>query len=221
LAGSDVLLPAPRHARGAGRWSVSAWLLARRDRGGPTLAPGGMLGGSQAGARVGYRLGGGLSVGALFHAPLRRTGGAEIAAGLDWQPVAAIPIHVRAERRQALGRSGRSAFALSVHGGLSRRLPRRLRLDLYGQAGAVGARARDLFADGAARLSAPLGPVEISAGAWGAAQPGAARLDAGPGISYRLPVRGANVRIEAGWRFRLAGDAMPRSGPALTLGADF
>jgi hypothetical protein len=85
----------------------------------------------------------------------------------------------------------------------------------------VGARSRDLFADAAIRVSAPVGPVEIGAGAWGAAQPGATRLDAGPILAYRLPMRGVPVRIEAGWRFRLAGDAAPRSGPALTLGADF
>ena len=68
---------------------------------------------------------------------------------------------------------------------------------------------------------APVGAVELGVGAWGAAQPGAARLDAGPGLAYRLPLRGANVRIEADWRFRLAGDAAPGSGPALTLATDF
>jgi hypothetical protein len=213
-------LPAP-YAAGPSPWSASAWLLVRRDQSGKALARGGTLGGSQAGSRIDYRLGGGLSVGALFYAPLRTTQGAEVAVGLDWQPVAAMPVHLRAERRQALGHEGRSAFALSVHGGTSRTLPRRLRLDLYGQTGVVGVRARDVFVDGAVRLSAPVGPVEIGAGAWGAAQPGAARLDAGPGLSYRLPVRGINVRLEASWRFRLAGDAAPRSGPALTLGTDF
>lgn len=179
------------------------------------------MGGSQAGARISHRLAGGFSVSGRAYLPLRRAAGAEVAAGLDWQPVAALPVQLRAERRQAIGREGRSAFALSLAGGASQVLPRRLRLDAYGQAGVVGTHARDLFVDGAVRLSAPVGPVEIGAGAWGAAQPGAARVDAGPALSYRLPVRGANVRLEAGWRFRLAGDAAPRSGPALTLGADF
>ena len=214
-------LSTPRDAWASSPWSISAWLLVRRDQGGTALAQGGTLGGSQAGARIAYRLGGGLSVGARIYAPLRRARGAEIAADLDWRPVASIPVHVRAERRQAVGAEGRSAFALSAHGGISQALPHRLRLDLYGQAGVVGLRSRDLFADGAVRLSAPVGPVELGAGAWGAAQPGAARIDAGPGVSYRLPVRGLNVRVEASWRFRLVGDAAPRSGPALTLGADF
>jgi len=85
----------------------------------------------------------------------------------------------------------------------------------------VGLRSRDLFVDGAARLSRRIGAVEVGGGAWGAAQPGASRLDAGPSLSWRLPVRDANLRLQADWRFRIAGDAAPRSGPALTLAADF
>jgi hypothetical protein len=70
-------------------------------------------------------------------------------------------------------------------------------------------------------MSATVGPVGIGAGAWGGAQPGASRLDAGPTLSWRLPAARAHLRIEAGWRFRLAGEAAPGSGPALTLLADF
>jgi hypothetical protein len=214
--------PVPtRRAGSHGRWTASAWLLVRNDPGGPALAPGGTLGGSQTGARVSYRLGGGFALSARGYLPLRRTAGAEAAAGLEWRPVAAIPVSILAERRQALGREGRSAFALTLHGGGSVALPRRLRLDAYGQAGIVGTRERDLFADGAVRLSAPVGPLEVGASLRGAAQPGATRLDAGPGLAYRLPLRGANVRIEAEWRWRVAGAAAPGSGPALTLATDF
>jgi hypothetical protein len=214
--------PAAARAGGpAGRWSASGWMLVRHDPGGSALAPGGTLGGSQAGARISYRLGGGLALSARATLPLRRTNGAEAAAGLDWRPIAAIPFSILAERRQALGREGRSAFALTLYGGVNQALPRRLRLDAYAQAGMVGAKARDLFVDGAVRLSLPVGPVEVGLGARGAAQPGAARFDAGPGLSYRLPVRGATVRIEADWRFRVAGAAAPGSGPALTLATDF
>lgn len=207
--------------RPASRWSGAAWLLLRGDRGTDALAPGGTLGGSQAGARLLYRVGGGLALSARAYAPLRRTGGAEAAAGMDWRPSARIPVHVLVERRQDLGGEGRSAFALTLYGGLERRLPGGVRAKTYGQAGMVGLRSRDLFVDGAARLSLPVGPVEIGGGAWGAAQPGVARLDAGPTISYRLPVRGANLRLQVDWRFRIAGDAAPDSGPALTLAADF
>lgn len=214
-------LPLPPPASAAGRWSGSAWLLARRDSGGAALAPGGTLGGSQAGARILYRVGGGLALSGRAYAPLHRPQGAELAAGLDWRPAKAIPLNILAERRQALGREGRSAFSIIFYGGASRALAGGLRLDAYAQAGIVGLKARDAFFDGAVRLSAPIGPVEIGGGAWGAAQPGAARLDAGPSLSYRLPVAGAHLRLQADWRLRVAGDAAPGSGPALTLAADF
>jgi len=205
----------------AGRWSGSAWLLLRDDPGGASLAPGGTLGGSQIGARLSYRIGGGLALSGRFYLPVRRTGEAEVAAGLDWRPSARLPVHLLAERRQDAGGAGRSAFALTLYGGASGRLPGGLRAEGYGQAGAVGIRSRDLFADGSVRVGLPVGPIEIGGGAWGAAQPGAARLDAGPIVSYRLPVRRANLRLQADWRFRIAGDAAPGSGPALTLAADF
>lgn len=208
-----------------GRWSASAWLFVRRDEGGTALAPGGMLGGGQSGARLLYRLNRDsrqrLALSGRLYAPLRRRAGAEAALGLDWHPIARLPVNILAERRQALGEEGRSAFALTIYGGGGRRLPGGLRLDGYAQTGMVGLRSRDLFVDGAVRLSAPVGPVELGAGAWGAAQPGVSRLDAGPQISVRLPVEPTNLRLSAEWRFRLAGDAAPASGPALTLAADF
>ncbi len=218
---SAPALSAPPPGPAASRWSASVWLLARDDANGAVLAPGGTLGGSQAGARLTYALGGGLALSGRAYLPLRRASGAELAAGVDWRPLPALPISLLAERRQRLGREGRNAFALTLYGGASRNLTPRLRLDAYGQAGVVGLRSRDLFADGALRLSRRLGPVELGAGAWGAAQPGAARLDAGPSLAWRLPVRDASLRLQADWRFRLAGDAAPRSGPALTLATDF
>jgi hypothetical protein len=209
----------------AARWTASAWLLARRETASSILAPGGTLGGSQAGGRITYRLSGEegplIRLSGRAYVPLRRTSGAEIAIGLDWQPVARLPLYLLAERRQALGDDGRSAFSLTLYGGRSAQLPLGVRLDSYAQAGIVGIKSRDLFVDGAVQLRRPVGPIEIGAGAWGAAQPGAARLDIGPQISVRLPIERANLRISADWRFRVAGDAAPGSGPALTLGADF
>jgi hypothetical protein len=214
-------LPGVPFRRRGERWSGSAWVLLRDDRARPTLAPGGTLSGSQAGARLLYAIGDGLALSARVYLPLRQARGAEAAAGLDWQPSARIPIRILAERRLDLGGEGRSAFAFAIYGGFDRLLPRGLRIDAYGQAGIVGTSARDLFADGAARVSAPVGEIEAGLGLWGGAQPGAARLDAGPSLSWRLPIRPANLRLQADWRFRLAGDAAPGSGPALTLAADF
>lgn len=190
------------------------------------MAPGGTLGGSQAGLRATYRLNADasrpLALSVRAYVPLARPIGSEAAVGLDWRPLADIPVHVLAERRAAIGREGRSDFALTVYGGVDRRLARgRLHFHAYGQAGVVGTRERDLFADGAARLTTRAGPVDVGGGIWGGAQPGVERLDVGPHTSLRVPVGRAALTIAAEWRFRMAGDAAPASGPALTLATDF
>ncbi|MBS1239358.1 MAG: hypothetical protein H6R45_64, partial [Proteobacteria bacterium] len=58
-------------------------------------------------------------------------------------------------------------------------------------------------------------------GAWGGAQKGAARLDIGPSASLQLKLGEANSRVSMDWRFRVAGEARPASGPALTISAGF
>ncbi len=205
------------------RWSLSAWSFVRPG-GAAALATGGLLGGSQAGARLVWRLNPGaarpLALSARLSAPLARAAGTEAAIGLDWVPVARLPVHLLAERRQALGGEGRSAFALTALGGMSDARLGRFRLDAYAQAGLVGARSRDLFADGSIRLSLPLDRnLRVGAGAWAAAQPGLARLDLGPQASLRLP--GRAVTLAADWRLRAAGNAEPGSGPTITLSTDF
>ena len=104
-------------------------------------------------------------------------------------------------------------------------LPAGFRLDAYAQAGVVGARRRDGFADGALavdhRLGADAGPFRAGALVAGAVQPGAARVDVGPRLTLRLPEIGQGSRIALDWRHRVAGDAQPESGLALTLAADF
>lgn len=207
------------------RWSVSAWSFVRRGDS-RALAAGGLLGGSQAGARFAYRLNRDearpLALSFRLSAPLRRTAGAEGALGLDWKPARGLPLHLLAERRQALGREGRSAFAVILYGGASDAPLGPFRIDGYVQAGIVGARSRDPFADGSLRISLPLaGRARVGAGAWAAAQPGLARLDIGPQAALRLPVAGRAVTLVADWRLRVAGDAEPGSGPTLTLSSDF
>lgn len=205
-----------------GRWSGSAWVFVR-DPGDTALAPGGELGGSQAGGRLTYRLFGRrapLALSGRIYMPLSRPEGAEVAVGFDWRPLPRVPINILAERREAMGRDGRSDFALTLYGGGERRLGP-VRVEAWGQAGAVGVEDPDLFADGLVRATARLGPLDVGGGVWGGAQPGATRLDAGPHVSARLPVRGINFRLMGEWRFRVAGDATPASGPALTLASDF
>jgi hypothetical protein len=214
---------APVTLAGIERWSLSSWAFLRDGAAGAQLASGGQLGGSQIGARALYRVSDRLALSARIYSPLRDTGGAEAALGVEVQPVAGLPVRLLAERRQALGPEGRSAFALLAHGGVSDRpVLGPLTLDTYAQAGMVGLRSRDLFADGSVRLGLPVSDrISLGAGAWGAAQPGASRLDLGPQASYRLPQLGRGARISAEYRFRLAGEARPGSGPAVTIATDF
>ena len=210
------------------RWSASAWAFVRRGRG-RSLAAGGTLGGSQIGGRVAYRLNRDVdrpvALSLRIYAPTGNPAGAEAAVGLAWKPFEALPVTLLAERRRALGGDGRSAFSLTAYGGISKpRVLGPVALDAYAQAGVVGVRSRDAFVDGAVRLTVPLDEeerVSLGVGSWGAAQPGVWRIDAGPHLSARLPLKPVHARLAAEWRFRVAGDASPASGPALTLSADF
>ncbi len=215
--------------RDSPRLTGSLWMLARGG-GTAAVATNGLLGGSQAGARLLYRLAGDaaqpLSLSARLSGPLR-SAGAEAAVGVEWKPIAGVPLRILAERRQRVSGQGRSAFALLAHGGLSdRAVTGGLRLDAYAQAGVVGMRRRDLFADGGGTLVRPLGSegtagVALGAGAWGGAQPGASRLDVGPRLTAALGSAPVRARVSLDWRFRVAGGAEPSSGPSLTIGTDF
>jgi hypothetical protein len=207
-------------------FSFSVWALVRNTSA-STLATGGQLGGSQAGVRARVRLARGLHAAARLSAPLGGEPGAEAALGLDWRQVARLPVTVTVERRVGIDRGGRDAFAAGLFGGVDQvRLPARVRLDAYGQAGVVGIRRRDLYADGAVRLDRTVaslggGSLAVGGGAWGGAQPGASRVDVGPQLVLRVPVARGGLRLGAEWRERVAGNARPGSGPALSLGADF
>lgn len=215
--------------RTASRWSGSAWTFVREGSGNRSLAALGQLGGSQAGARVRWRINPGdqmrTAIYGRISSPLDDLGGAEVAVGAEWHPLPGKPVWVAAERRVAIGKQGRNAWSAYVAGGVWKPgLPMNLTLDGYGQAGVVGAKKRDLFADGALRLSRPItseqGP-RVGAGVWGAAQPGVARLDVGPHARVPLKVAKQPFSISADYRVRVAGDAAPGSGVAVTLASDF
>ena len=148
--------------------------------------------------------------------------GGEVAGGLRIQPVAGIPLWIDAERRQRVGRfgGGRSAFALFFEAGVyDRPMPLHFLLDSYLQGGVVGVRKRDKFVDGALTLTRPVyNNFSAGFGVWGGAQPGVYRVDAGPRVSMRVR---KNLRVHFDWRQRLAGNAVPGSGPAITLAGDF
>ncbi|HVI98136.1 MAG TPA: hypothetical protein VM657_03635 [Sphingomonas sp.] len=188
---------------------------------------GSQLGGSQTGLRLAYAIDRTrrLALAGRVATPLHGKG-REIAIGVEWQPTHA-PVRVVAEQRLALD-GGQSGPTLGVVGGIGpASIATGLTIEAYAQAGAILRDGVETFADGAARVAHPIAALgntrfDLGAGAWGAAQRGVARLDAGPSLSADLPLGDrAHVRLSLDWRQRLAGDARPGSGVVLSLGTDF
>lgn len=198
-------------------------------RGGAALAPGalgGQLGGSQAGARLVYALGPArrIAIVGRVTSPLGR-GLREASLGVEWQPTR-LPVRLVAEQRVALsgGHGGPGAGVIGGFGPIE--IGQGLRAESYAQAGIIRRAATEPYVDGAIRITHPIAQVgrlriDLGAGMWGGAQRGATRLDLGPSVGIALPLGRQPVRLMLDWRQRIAGDAHPGSGPALTLGSDF
>jgi len=205
------------------RVQLTMWALLRSQQPGvaptPSLASGGTLGASQAGSRLSYNFT------RQIAATLRATSevgrrGSEIAAGGRVQPIRTIPLWFTAERRQRLGGSGRNDFALFFETGVyNRPMPWRFVLDAYLQGGVVGIKHSDGFIDGGMAMTRPVySRFSAGFGVWGGAQPGVARLDVGPRVTMRVR---KTVKVHFDWRQKIAGNARPGSGPAVTLAGDF
>lgn len=207
------------------RLQLSTWAILRSQQtgvaGSPSLASGGQLGASQAGARLIYNYNRQISLAARLSSEVGRRGG-EVAAGVRLRPLVNIPVWLTAERRQAVGRygGGRNAFAVFLEGGLyDRPLPWDFSFSTYLQTGVVGVKSRDWFVDGAFAATRPVfRNFSAGFGVWGAAQPGVSRLDAGPRVTMKVR---KNLKVHFDWRQKLVGNARPGSGPAITLSGDF
>ena len=227
LLGADIASSA-----GASRWSADGWLL-WRDGSGQAVAPGAAsYGRSQAGAVVRYRL---LEHGMLPEAYVRVTRSAEgprqadLAAGLSARPIPAVPLRIAVEMRVTEMTAGRevrpAAFVVTELPAAS--LPLGLRAEGYAQAGWVGGDYATAFVDGQVRVDRELvrfgGEQSLRAGlgAWGGAQKGAERLDVGPSATVGLRLGAVRSRLALDYRVRVAGNAMPESGPAVTFSAGF
>ncbi|MEO8723487.1 MAG: hypothetical protein ABI395_08200 [Sphingobium sp.] len=220
-------LPAEKHVAQK-RLQGAAWVLWRDRASSPSLARSGQLGGAQAGLRVDYRINGsrqnpvfvyGRASTALYSPRTE-----ELAVGVVWRPSAPLPVSLGVERRIAIGRGARNAFALVATTGIGPTdVAPGLRVEGYGQAGLVGLRNRDAFVDGRIALTHPIARSPFSAGisVSGGAQPHVSRLDIGPVIDARIKLKGVQPRLSVEWRERVAGHAAPNSGPAVTLATDF
>jgi hypothetical protein len=234
LAGEQPLLGrGPVKPAAAGRWSGDGWLLLRAEGNGPLAAGVPSYGRSQAGAIVRYRLAPSSGHRPLAYARVTRalagSGESELAAGLGARPVARVPLSVAAEVRVYDGSAGREVrpAAFVVTELPAARLPLGLRAEAYAQGGYVGGRFATAFVDGQARVDrrvARLGneaEVRAGAGVWGGAQKHAARLDVGPSAIASFRLGATRSRVAVDYRVRIAGEAEPKSGPALTISAGF
>lgn len=224
---------APGMAQGRrDRWSADAWMLMRKDAT-QNLAPGRpVYGGSQAGAVLRYHFS--PSSGHRPLAYLRATQAlgnipqTEAALGLGARPIAGLPITLAGEARMFRDgdktRFRPAAIAYSEFPPVS--LPLGIRGEAYVQGGYVGGSFKTPFVDGLAKIDRrviDVGQSELRAGggAWGGAQKGVSRLDIGPSVTAALNLAGVPSRVAVDWRFRMLGDAEPKSGPALTVSAGF
>ena len=228
----DALSDSAPHSRRFSNLSISAWAILRPAGSGLNLATNGQLGASQAGVRVqqpllhiGQRLP--IAINLRVSAPLDQKLGREAGIGLATRPVKQAPVELILERRIALDRSGRNAFAVIAAGGFNDKwLVSKVSLSGYAQTGIVGFARGDGFVDGALQIERGLlersrTGLRLGAGVWGAAQPGVARIDVGPILAVKQRIGPASLRISAEYRWRVAGRARPASGPALSIGTDF
>ena len=214
------------------RWSADAWLLLRQDTSTALTAGRPSYGRSQAGAVLRYRLAPRSPHIATAYVRVSRAvegpADSEIAVGLAARPFAAIPASVAVELRAFDGPDGREArpavFAVTELPPMA--LPLGTRGEVYVQGGYVGGEFATAFIDGQARIDRAivgLGGAELRAGAaaWGGAQKGAERLDIGPSAALAFRIGQSYARAAVDYRFRVAGEAEPSSGPALTISASF
>ena len=242
----DEMAPAPATRvagrsdaeRGAGRWSADAWLLVREGDQGTRLAgvDPASYGADQVGAVLRYAL----APDSLFDPQaygraskaLVRDGEAEVAGGLSVRLARRVPVRLHGEVR-VTERPGNTGDRTEVRPAafIATGLPRQeigpgLEADAYLQAGYVGGEFDTGFVDGRAVVEAPVIRDEtrrfaLGGGVWGGAQRDVSRLDAGPTASLSLSTGGASLRASADYRVRIAGDATPGDGPAVTLAVSF
>jgi hypothetical protein len=227
-----IALPQPAAVFAGSRMAADAWLMMRHDTTSSVVSGRPSYGRSQAGGVVRYRL-----RESSPHAPqayLRASSALQgalendLVGGLSARPIRGVPLRVAAEARisQTVAGTELRPAVIAVTEFPPLDLPRGIRAEAYVQGGYVAGRFATAFVDGQGRVEravAQFKDAEIAAGAgvWGGAQKGAARLDAGPTAAITFRLGRGRGRLAADYRFRIAGDADPDSGPALTLSAGF
>ena len=214
------------------RLSVDSWMYYRQDSASVPTGIGGSYGGSQAGFVARYDLAPGnrFQPRAYMRASRALAGlqDSEMALGLSARPFSDVPVSVSGEMRFYRTPSAEefrpAVYAVTHFPPQS--LPWGMQAETYLQGGYVGGRYATPFIDGQLRVDREfirLGRFALrgGGGAWGGAQKGAERFDVGPALSLQFSEGKLNSRLSLDYRFRVAGDAAPGSGAALTLSAGF
>lgn len=194
-------------------------------------AANGQYGGSQAGAILSYRLSDepdpDMALYSRISAALAPVSQREIAVGARIRPLRNLPLAGHAEQRFDADGGSVAGTAFYMTGGTGPEpVVGRLMLETYAQAGYVLGRDETYFFDGSAtvqRLLAESAGQTLAAGAglWAGGQRGIRRLDVGPRASINLTSGSQSTRIAIDGRIRVAGNARPGSGAALTVSTSF
>jgi hypothetical protein len=222
-----------------GRWSLDGWAFWRQGSSAAPVSQGRVpvYGASQVGAVLQYRLapssGHDPRLYARAYRALVTRGENEGALGVSLRPLARWPLRVAGEVRYtdaAFFNAFRpAAYAVTEIPPL--RLPFGAQGEVYVQTGWVGGPGATPFADAQASVTRSLPIVarltderlrmSLGAGAWGGAQKDAQRADIGPTLRLDTRIGKVPARVSVDWRLRVAGDAAPGSGVAVTVATGF
>jgi len=234
-----VPLSNPSALRHSNRMAAYLWIYARGDSridqadvpvGGHSIANG-QYGGSQAGAILSYRLSSRpvpeIAAYTRLSTALAPLSQQEVALGMRIRPVSSLPVALHAEQRFGIGSGVESGTAFFLTGGSGPdQIVEKFVLETYAQAGYVLGPHETYFFDGSAVLQHPvaeLGPTKlaIGSGMWAGGQRDISRIDVGPRAALTVPLGTVSARIAVDWRLRVAGDARPESGAAITVSTGF
>ncbi|GGD57581.1 hypothetical protein GCM10011411_17030 [Aurantiacibacter arachoides] len=148
--------------------------------------------------------------------------------GVSARPLAVLPVRLHAEGRVFDGTGGAEirAAAFAVTELPVAPLPGGFNGEVYAAAGYVAGDFATPFVDGQVRVTRTITQagsfrLEAGGGSWGGAQRGTGRVDVGPTVAASFPIGSVNARLSADYRIRIAGNAEPADGPAITLSAGF
>ncbi len=218
---------APRKFKRLDIYAYSFMRSGASQEGGLAVTP--QYGGGQSGVIATYRLTSGRApdVALIGRVSAAHSGSQpyEFAVGIRIKPLKSAPLFLSVEKR--FRPDGKDVTALYAAGSKEDiHLPVKLSARGYAQAGIILGPQNDQFYDAGIRIDRPLlkalgGQLHLGLGSWAGGQRGAGRIDIGPALRTEIKYGNNPLHLTADWRFRIAGNAAPENGPAITLSAGF